>query len=186
MEKTLYTLGHSTRPLVELLEMLARAGIVELWDVRRFPGSRHNPQFSKPALERALGDAGLSYRHVVALGGRRKGSPDSVNTAWTNASFRAYADHMASPEFDLAFRDLLACAERKPIAVMCAEALPHRCHRRLIADNAAVRGWDVIHLLTPTRAEPHRVHPDARLLADGRLVYRAGPDQLELSQTTPR
>lgn len=169
---SLYTVGHSTRPVEELVAMLKDAGIRKLWDVRRHPGSRRHPQFGQHALAESLARAGIGYRHAEALGGRRRGLADSPNGAWRNASFRAYADHLASGEFRNAFEDLLACAARQRTAVMCAEALPHRCHRRLIADSAVARGVPVVHLIAPGRSEDHQLHPSARVAEGGSwLVY---------------
>ncbi len=105
--------------------------------------------------------------------------PDSPNGAWRVAAFRGYADHMASTEFQAAFAELLAAARQQRVAVMCAEALPHRCHRRLISDYATLKGWTVVHLLAPGRSEPHRLNPDARLTPDGHVIYPA-PDQRQL------
>lgn len=179
----LYTIGHSTRSIEELVEMLRAAAIAQLYDVRRYPGSRRNPQFGKDAFERSLVAAGIRYRHAVDLGGRRKPLPNSPNDAWKNEQFRGYADHLNSPEFQRAFAELLASAAAHPTAVMCAEARPERCHRRLIADAAALSGVNVVHLIAPGRSQPHVVNPAARLLEDGRIVYPADASQLALSQT---
>ena len=167
----LFTLGHSTRSLEEFQAILQGAGVRRLWDVRRYPGSRRYPHFSRDALEQSLPAIGIAYEHVAELGGRRKPQPDSPNRAWKNASFRAYADHMATDEFQAAIERLEAAAAREPLVIVCAEALPFRCHRRLIADLLVARGWEVTHLLGPKRREPHRLNPDASLLDDGRLVY---------------
>lgn len=168
----IWTCGHSVRSIAELLELLAEPGIELLADVRRYPGSRRHPQFSRDALAPALAGAGIAYRHVSALGGRRRGRPDSPNAAWRNASFRAYADHMASEEFRTALAELEDEARSRRTAVMCAEAVPWRCHRRLIADALTARGWEAIHLVAPGRPELHELHPDAVVVGD-RLTYPA-------------
>ena len=174
---TLFTVGHSTRPIDEFLALLAAHGIERLVDVRRFPGSRRHPQFGQDALAAALGSAGIGYTHEVELGGRREtAAADSPNRAWRNASFRAYADHTASPEFQAALDRVLTAAAERPTTVMCAEAVPWRCHRQLIADAAVARGWRVLHILSPQRADPHALNPEARVRPDRTVVYpgRAG------------
>ena len=167
---TLWTIGHSTRPWEEFLAMLEGAGIEVLVDVRRFAGSRRNPQFSRDAMPCALAGAGLRYLPLPGLGGRRRPDPDSPNTAWRVDAFRAYADHMASPEYIAARDALMAQARARPTCVMCAEAVWWRCHRRLVADDFASRGWTVLHLMAPGKATPHEVHADARMV-DGVLRY---------------
>jgi len=173
---TVFTIGHSTRSAGELIAILAEAGIERLVDVRRFPASRRHPQFGRDALAAALAEAGIAYRHEPDLGGRRPPRPDSPNTAWRVAAFRGYADHMDSREFRAALERLLAGAAERPTAVMCAEAVPWRCHRRLIADALVARGIAVVHLLAPGRSDPHVLSPDARVLPDHRLVYPAPAD----------
>jgi uncharacterized protein (DUF488 family) len=174
---TLFTVGHSTRPIEEFLSLLAAHGVAVVVDVRRFPGSRRYPQFGKDALAAALGRAGVDYVHEEELGGRREAvAADSPNRAWRNASFRAYADHMASPSFRAALDRLLSLANERPAAVMCAEAVPWRCHRQLIADAAVARGWRVLHILSAERADPHELHADARVRDDGTVVYPLAED----------
>jgi uncharacterized protein (DUF488 family) len=168
-----FTAGHSTRPAAELLAMLQEAVVELLVDVRRFPGSRRHPQFAREALAAALAGAGITYTHEPALGGRRAPRSDSPHTAWRNAGFRGYADHMETAEFRDALARLEALAAERPTAILCAEAVPWRCHRRLIADALLARGWDVAHLLAPGRSEPHVLHPEAQVLPDGRLLYAA-------------
>jgi uncharacterized protein (DUF488 family) len=162
-QPVIWTVGHSTRPIEKLLELLAAAEIKLLADVRRFPGSRRHPQFGQEALAASLAEAGVAYRHFVDLGGRRshrlEGSP---NTAWHVEQFNAYADHMQSPEFLVALEDLMAAARQSPTAIMCSEALPQRCHRQLISDALLARGWSVRHLLSPKRIEDHTLTPFAR------------------------
>jgi len=171
-----FTLGHSTRSAEELIALLQEAGVELLVDVRRFPGSRRHPQFGREALAAALAAAGIEYRHAPDLGGRRSPRPDSPNTAWRVAAFRGYADYMDSPEFQAALSRLAAAAAERPTAILCAEAVPWRCHRRLIADALVARGVPVVHLLAPGRREPHALHPDARPLPGGRLVYPAAAE----------
>jgi len=160
----IWTLGHSTRQIDELLKLLAAAQIRILADVRRFPGSRRHPQFNQDALAASLADAGIKYRHFVDLGGRRnKRLPDSPNTGWRVEQFNAYADYMKSPEFLAAVDELMAAARDKRTAIMCSEALPHKCHRRLISDALIARGWQVRHLLSPKRIDDHQLTPFARV-----------------------
>ena len=167
----LYTVGHSTRSLEELVELLRRAGVEQLVDVRTAPGSRRNPQFGRGPLSAALEAAGIAYRHEPALGGFRRPRPDSPNGGWEHPAFRGYADHMSSPEFARALAALEGEARRRVTAVMCAEAQWWRCHRRLIADALLVRGWEVRHL--GVRAEPvkHELTPFAVVGPGGALTY---------------
>ena len=168
----IFTVGHSTRSQEELIAILREAGVELLVDVRRFPGSRRYPQFGKEALRAGLAAAGISYRHEPDMGGRRDPRPDSPNTAWRVAAFRGYADHMASPEFRAALERLSAPAAG-PAAVICAEAVPWKCHRQLIADALVARGVEVVHLLAPGRRQPHVLNPAATVGADGMLIYAA-------------
>ncbi len=176
----LFTVGHSTRSAAELIALLAEQGVAELVDVRRFPGSRRHPQFARDALAASLAEAGIGYRHEADLGGRRQPRPDSPNTAWQNAGFRGYADHMATPPFRQALARLLALARERPTAVLCAEAVPWRCHRNLLADAAVVAGMDVLHLIGPGQSSAHQLNPDARVLPDGGLIYPATGGQIGL------
>jgi uncharacterized protein (DUF488 family) len=149
------TIGHSTRALAELLALLAEFEATTLVDVRRFPGSRRYPHFGGPALAQSLAGAGIGYAHEPDLGGRRDPSPASVNTAWRVAAFRGYADHMASPEFRAGLERVLALSEAGRPVIMCAEAVPWRCHRSLIADALAVRGIPVEHIMSAKRRDAH-------------------------------
>jgi uncharacterized protein (DUF488 family) len=166
-QPVIWTVGHSTRTTEELLTLLAAGGIQLLADVRRFPGSRRHPQFNQDALAESLADKGIDYRHFVGLGGRRSRKKSereqSPNRAWRVEQFNAYADHMQSAEFLAALEELMEIAREKKTAVMCSEALPQQCHRRLIADALAARGWQVRHLLSPKRIEDHQVTPFARV-----------------------
>src|SRR4051812_36566143 len=166
--RVVYTVGHSTRTLDELVEMLRAHGVAGIADVRRFAGSRRLPQFNAENLAVALPEHGLSYLPCPLLGGRRKPNADSVNTGWRNASFRAYADYMQTPEFLDGLEQLTGAAEKSPTAMMCAEAVPWRCHRSLIADALLVRGWTVLDVMNPTKASPHKLTPFAKV--DGTRV----------------
>jgi uncharacterized protein (DUF488 family) len=169
-----FTVGHSTRPIEELLALLAGHGMRTLVDVRRFPASRRHPQFSRDALAASLATAGIEYIHEPDLGGRRAARPDSPHTAWRVAAFRGYADHMDTPEFQAALERLRRRSEEATAAILCAEAVPWRCHRRLISDALVARGHRVMHIMGPDRADPHQLDANARLLPGGRLLY-AGP-----------
>jgi uncharacterized protein (DUF488 family) len=146
--------------------------VPRLVDVRRYPASRRHPQFAREALSGALQRAGIEYRHEPDLGGRRKPRERSPNQAWRNAAFRGYADHMALPEFEAALTRVLDAPRRT--AVMCAEALPWRCHRQLIADALVARGVEVLHVFGPGRVEAHALHVDARVGPGGRVTYPRG------------
>jgi uncharacterized protein (DUF488 family) len=168
----LWTIGHSTREWEVFTGMLDDARIEVLVDVRRFAGSRRNPQFSGETMARALPEAGIEYLPMPDLGGRRKPDPDTRNTAWRNASFRGYADYMETPPWQSARDRLAALARRKRVAVMCAEALWWQCHRGLISDDFKAHGWEVIHLAAPGRREEHPYTSAARIV-DGELDYSA-------------
>ena len=169
----IWTIGHGTRPIDELIRVLREATVQRLADVRTFPGSRRHPQFGQAALRASLADAGIDYAHLVGLGGRRDPHPDSPHTALRVAAFRGYADHMASPEFQRDLAALEALARDAPTAYMCAETLWWRCHRRMLSDLLVARGWEVIHLLGPGKSEPHHLWDVARIV-DGALVYDGG------------
>jgi uncharacterized protein (DUF488 family) len=170
-----FTAGHSTRPIEDLLALLAEHGVRTLVDVRRFPGSRRHPQYSRDALAASLAAAGIQYVHEPDLGGRRAARPDSPHTAWRVDAFRGYADYMETPEFQAALERLIqraACqAEGQTVAILCAEAVPWRCHRRLISDALVARGVQVMHIMGPGRADSHQLDANARLLPGGRLLY---------------
>ncbi len=177
----IYTIGHSTRDLGEFLGLLTSHRVSQVVDVRRYPASRRHPQFAREALATALGDIGVGYRHEPDLGGRRAARPDSANTAWRSAGFRGYADYMETPEFEDALARLRDLAPAGPTTIMCAEAVPWRCHRHLIADALVARGEDVRHILGAARADPHHLSAHAQVLPGGRLRYPAGPpDQIAL------
>lgn len=174
---TIWTIGHSTRPIHEFIALLHAHAINLLVDVRTVPRSRHNPQFNTEALAESLRTSGLNYLHMLALGGLRKARKDSINDGWRNASFRGYADYMQQDEFRDALEALMTHAQQEPTAIMCAEAVPWRCHRSLIADALASRGWTVRHILSPVKADEHRLTPFA--VVDGNtIVYPQPADPL--------
>jgi uncharacterized protein (DUF488 family) len=164
-----FTIGHSTRTAVQFLELLHAHGIDGIADVRRFPASRRHPQYSRDALSDLLVASGRRYLHIAELGGRRHGGKASRNTAWQNASFRAYADYMASEPFKNGIDTLLAFARVAPTAIMCAEAQWWRCHRQLISDALVARGIDVHHIMSPAAAPAHQLTPFARV--EGEQVW---------------
>jgi uncharacterized protein (DUF488 family) len=170
MSSTVWTLGHSTQPLKAFLELLAHYQLDAVADVRRFPGSRRQPQFAQEPLRRALAEQGIAYQWIVALGGHRRPQPDSPNITWRNASFRGYADHMASAEFAEGLDELLEVAGRLRTTLMCAEAVWWRCHRALIADVLCVRGIKVVHILDEAHTVEHPYTSPARIV-EGRLTY---------------
>ena len=170
MPATIYTIGHSTRTLDELIEVLRAHGIKVLADVRKFPGSRRLPWFNAPNLAATLPQAGIDYRPFTGLGGRRKALQDSPNAGWRNDSFRGYADYMQTPQFAAALIELMEIAARSPTAIMCAEAVPWRCHRSLIADALLVRGWRVLDIYDAVKATPHKLTPFAQVEGT-RLTY---------------
>lgn len=157
----IFTIGHSTRSIEEFIEALRRHDVAQLVDIRSIPGSRHVPQFAKSAMETTLPKAGIEYVHLKELGGRRNKSANSVNGAWHNASFRNYADYMQTKEFSDGIDHLLKLAKKTPSAIMCAEAVPWRCHRRLVADALTVRGVNVSDIMNETTAKPHVMTPFA-------------------------
>jgi len=168
--RTIYTIGHSTRTIDQFIGLLEAHSIQELVDVRTVPKSRHNPQFGSEALADSLRQAGIGYRQLGALGGLRHARKDSANTGWENASFRGFADYMATSEFQAGLEELEALAEQQVVATMCAEAVPWRCHRSLIADALTVRGWQVLHISSKKTAKPHELTPFLRV-QDGTLTY---------------
>lgn len=170
-----FTIGHSTRTSDELLALLAEHGIEVLVDVRRYPASRRHPQFSRDALAAALAGARIQYMHEPDLGGRREPRPGSPHVAWRVAAFRGYADHLETPGAQAALERLIRLSGERRMVILCAEAVPWRCHRRLISDALAARGLEVRHILGPGRADPHEIDPNARVEEGGRrLVYDGG------------
>ena len=169
---TIWTIGHSTRPIEEFLGLLAGPRIEVVADVRSFPGSRKYPQYGKEALAATLATHSIGYHWLQALGGRRRVSPDSPNTAWRNASFRGYADYMSSTEFEQGLSQLLKIASKMRTATMCAEAVWWRCHRSMIADALCVRGIEVVHILDAKHSMVHPMTAPARIVR-GELTYAA-------------
>ena len=165
-----FTVGHSTRSMDEFVRLLRAYGIGRVVDVRTIPRSRHNPQFNHEALSRALHNRHIHYRHIKTLGGLRHARADSPNTGWRNASFRGYADYMQTPTFARALEELIALAATEPTVIMCAEAVPWRCHRSLIADALLVRGLTVRDLFSPTQSSLHTMTPFARV-CDQQVTY---------------
>lgn len=173
-EPVIFTIGHSNRTIEDFLELLAAHGIQRLVDVRTIPRSRHNPQFNDDSLKNSVQEAGIAYTHMKNLGGLRHASRDSINTGWRNASFRGFADHMQTPEFDAGLTRLIALAEKKTCAIMCAEAVPWRCHRSLIADALTVRGFLVEHIMSRTDRQKHSLTSFARV--HGTEIKYPSPD----------
>jgi len=167
---SVWTIGHSIRALDDFIQLLRSSEIANLVDVRSYPGSQRYPQFNKVELGQALARSGIEYYHFAKLGGRRKPLPHSKNTAWRNASFRAYADYMEALEFKEGVDELLELARGRRTAIMCAEAVWWRCHRGLIADYLKALGAEVIHIVDRSRLEPHP-YTDAARIIDGRLSY---------------
>lgn len=167
---TIYTIGHSTHTIEEFIAMLKAHNIEELIDVRTVPRSRHNPQFGADQLAASLRQAGIAYIHLAKLGGLRRTSKDSINTGWHNTSFRGYADYMATADFQAGLEQLQQLAEAKTVAIMCAEAVPWRCHRSLISDALTTLGWQVLHITSKKTAKPHELTSFLKV-QDGKLSY---------------
>lgn len=165
----IYTIGHSTRSLEELTSLVRENGIERLADIRRYPGSRRYPHFSRESLAGALPEAGIAYVHLPELGGLREPAADSPNTALRNPQFRGYADHMATAAFRQALDELLK--GQVTTAIMCAEAVPWRCHRNLVSDELTRRGHEVIHILAHGSTKEHTMNPRAQV-EDDHVVYR--------------
>lgn len=182
MNSLVYTMGHSTRGLEEFLDLLRSRGIRTLADVRRYPGSRRHPHFSKESLASSVEAAGMRYVHVEALGGRRRASADSPNGGWRNDSFRAYADYMSDPAFHRAVDALLG--QEGPVVIVCAEAVPWRCHRNLVSDELVRRGVEVRHILGPDSESRHELNPMARE-RNGHLIYPPAEEPQRALPLTP-
>lgn len=151
----IFTVGHSTRSAEEFIALLNAHGVEQLVDVRTIPRSRHNPQFGEEELARSLRESGIAYVQMKALGGLRHARRDSINMGWRNASFRGYADYMQTPEFEQALGELMDLAQLRQTAIMCAEAVPWRCHRSLIGDSLVVRGVQVEEIASVEKTRPH-------------------------------
>jgi uncharacterized protein (DUF488 family) len=175
--QAVFTVGHGARPPEEFLDVLQAASIRRLVDVRTAPGSRKHPQFGRGELAASLAAEGIAYVWRKDLGGWRKAAPGSPHVAIRSPAFRGYADHMESEEFGAALSWLIGTSRELPTAIMCAETLWWRCHRRMVSDALTVRGCEVVHLIAPGKQEPHRLHPAARV-AGTRLIYDvSGPEQ---------
>ncbi len=164
MTRSVLTIGHSTRTIEEFIGLLRDNGVLEVVDVRTIPRSRHNPQFNADSLPGTLEAAGIGYVHMAGLGGLRRPRADSPNTGWRNASFRGFADYMQTEDFRENLEKLAAFAREKTVAVMCAEAVPWRCHRSLIADALTVLGLKVEHIIGPGARRPHVLTPWAKVV----------------------
>ena len=176
------TVGHSTRAVKDFVALLLAHGVKQLIDVRTIPRSRHNPQFNLNRLPGPLQQAGIRYRHMAGLGGLRHSRRDSINAGWRNASFRGFADYMQTPEFEEALDQLIHLAQKRRTAVMCAEAVPWRCHRSLIGDALLVRGLRVEEVASRTRTRPHTLTAWARV-REKQLTY---PANLERTKAIAR
>lgn len=170
VQKTIWTIGHSTRTIEEFIELLKTFEISQLIDVRRFPGSRKFPQFNQEELKATLLENNIEYIHIEALGGRRKVSQDSKNTVWNHPAFRGYADYMETTEFKEAFKILERLASEKNSTIMCSEAVWWRCHRSMISDQLKANGWKVIHIMGEHNAQEHPYTQPAKL-ENGQLTY---------------
>jgi uncharacterized protein (DUF488 family) len=172
VQHVVLTVGHSTRTIDELIELLQAHGVTRLVDVRTIPRSRHNPQFNRDALAKSL--APISYTHAPELGGLRRARKDSPNTGWRNPSFRGFADYMLTAEFEQALHKLIEMAGRDRIAILCAEAVPWRCHRSLIADALTARGIAVENIIGSSGTQPHKITPFAKV--EGTRITYPAPD----------
>jgi uncharacterized protein (DUF488 family) len=162
-EGAVFTVGHSTLPIEDFIAVLDAYGIETLADIRTVPRSRHNPQFNGDALAEALQRQGIDYVAMPGLGGLRRPRKDSPNMAWRNESFRGYADYMQTPAFEEALDSLIEVSRRKRVAIMCAEAVPWRCHRSLVADALNARDIPVVEILSRTSRRPHKLTPFAQV-----------------------
>lgn len=177
---TILTVGHSTRTLDDFLSLLKSHSVERLVDVRSIPKSRHVPQFNRESLAARLRARGISYVHLKDLGGRRHTRKDSINTGWRNASFRGYADYMVTNEFREGLERLLQLAATKRTAIMCAEAVPWRCHRSLIGDALLVRGVKVEDIMSPTSSREHVLTPFAHV--EGKTITYPAPETQDVNQ----
>ncbi len=172
MDKCIYTIGHSTHPIEEFIQILKTYGVEQLVDVRTIPKSRANPQFNEPELKASLEKTGIAYTRLEDLGGLRHTTSTSINTAWKNKSFRGYADYMQTEAFRNGIEALISLAKEKQTAIMCAEAVPWRCHRSLIGDALLIRGFKVEDILGEKSSRPHQLTPWARV--DGLQITYPG------------
>ena len=176
---TIFTIGHSTHPIEHFIEVLQANGIMQLIDIRTIPKSRRNPQFNSDALAKSLRGAHIRYIHMKDLGGLRHPKRDSVNTGWRNDSFRGYADYMQTEKFAAALARAIDLAKERPTALMCAEAVPWRCHRSLVSDALIVRGIRVLEIISSAAPKEHTLTPFARVRG-ARITYPADQGSLAL------
>ncbi len=179
MNPAIFTIGHSTHTIEEFIGILSAHGIEQIIDVRTIPKSRHNPQFNSDELEKSLKENGILYEHMPALGGLRHAKKDSLNMGWENASFRGFADYMQTQEFEEGLQGLIGTAGKRKTAIMCAEAVPWRCHRSLIGDALVARGIAVMDIMTKTSIKPHTITPWARVEGTS-ITYPKPISQLKL------
>ena len=179
----MFTVGHSTRSIDEFVELLRAHGVEGIVDIRSIPRSRHNPQFNTDVLEHSLLQEHMSYKHIKELGGLRRARKDSLNLGWRNPSFRGFADYMATPEFSQGLETLIEIARAKETAIMCAEAVPWRCHRSLIGDALTKKGWVVRDIMSRTVAKRHLLTPFLTT-RKGLLIYAEEPLQTRLISQT--
>jgi len=175
--KIVWTIGHSTRTLEELIEMLVSFKIDLVADIRSYPGSRRYPQFNKEALEVSLPANNIQYVHIKKLGGRRKVNPESKNTSWRHAAFRGYADYMGTEDFKDGIEELEKLALERRTAFMCSEAVWWRCHRSMVSDYLKAKGWTVMHIMGVDKEEEHPYTSPARVV-NGKLSYHPGDDEI--------
>lgn len=177
----IYTIGHSTREIDEFIKLLREHSVQMLVDVRRFPGSRRHPQYNKGNLERSLKDAQIRYEHFEDLGGRRgEPAPDSLNDGWKVSGFRAYADYINTEQGRAAVERLPGIPENHRTVIMCAESLPWKCHRQIIADVLVARGIEVYHIIDHGKLEVHTLNPLAKILRGNTVIYPSDKPQYTL------
>jgi len=174
----IYTIGHSTRPIDEFISMLKNFHVRKLFDVRTIPKSRFNPQYNKENLAKSLANEKIDYEHMPGLGGLRQAQKDSINNGWRNASFRGFADYMQTESFENSIQELIKEAQKKTVAIMCAEAVPWRCHRSLIADALLFRGLDVKDIMGAQKETIHKMNPMAKI-EKGKIYYPELCDDME-------
>ncbi|MFA6194321.1 MAG: DUF488 domain-containing protein [Patescibacteria group bacterium] len=166
----IFSIGHSSRTIIDFLSLLSKNGIKEIIDIRSLPGSRYAPQFNQETLVESLKEVSIRYKYIEKLGGRRRSSEDSINLGWHNVSFRGYADYMSTSEFSAGLAELIKIASFKTTAIMCAEAVPWRCHRSLISDALSKKGWEVRNIIGSESTVRHRLTPFLKM-KKGQIVY---------------
>lgn len=179
--KTIFTIGHSTRTIEEFLDLLFSFDIKVLADIRRLPGSRKYPQFDQDALKKSLPENEIEYIYIEDLGGRRKVSPDSKNTTWRNKSFQGYADYMETESFENGVKELEKLALEKNTAMMCSEAVWWRCHRSMVSDYLKAKGWEVLHIIAHGKATEHPYTAPARIIGN-QVFYSEENDNQTLTK----